>query len=197
MTIAFLELKQATDELREELDDAYHQVLASGNFILGPQVEAFEQEFAAYCGTRHCVTVGSGLEALHLILRASGIGPGDEVIVPAHTFIATWLAVSAVGATPVGVDVGKASGDSPAGVEAAPDASDGRDSPRPPLRPPRRHGRTEDHCRPASRLLLIEDAAQAHGASIAGRRRRRCRAVAGPSRGRNRGSWGRRGGHDE
>jgi len=79
-------------------------VLASGNLILGPEVEAFEAEFAAYCGTRHCVGVGNGLDALHLILRAWGIGAGDEVIVPSNTYIATWLAVTHAGATPVPVE---------------------------------------------------------------------------------------------
>ena len=105
MTIPFLDLKPAHDEVRAELDAAYHRVMDSGRFVLGREVEALEREFADYCGTAHCVTVGNGLEALQLILRAYGVGPGDEVIVPAHTFIATWLAVTAVGATPVAVDV--------------------------------------------------------------------------------------------
>src|SRR5579859_6353525 len=105
MTIPFLDLKPTHDAIRAELDHAYRRVMDSGWFVLGREVDAFEQEFAAYCGTRSCVTVGNGLEALQLILRGYGIGPGDEVIVPAHTFIATWLAVTAVGATPVAVDV--------------------------------------------------------------------------------------------
>src|SRR5215475_8693916 len=78
--------------------------MRSAWYILGPEVEAFEQEFAAYCGAAHCVGVGNGLDALFLILRASGIGPGDEVLVPANTFIATWLAVGHAGATPVPVE---------------------------------------------------------------------------------------------
>jgi dTDP-4-amino-4,6-dideoxygalactose transaminase len=78
--------------------------MESGWFILGAEVEAFETEFAAYCGARHCIGVGNGLDALHLILRAMEIGEGDEVIVPANTYIATWLAVSYAGATPVPVE---------------------------------------------------------------------------------------------
>jgi dTDP-4-amino-4,6-dideoxygalactose transaminase len=76
----------------------------SGWYILGHEVEAFEREFALYCNVKHCISVGNGLDALHLILRALNIGPGDEVIVPANTYIATWLAVSYAGATPVPVE---------------------------------------------------------------------------------------------
>ena len=94
----FLDLKAATAELRPELDQAIARVLDSGQYILGEEVEAFEAEFAEYCGARECVGVASGFDALELILRGYGIGPGDEVIVPANTYIATWLAVSAVGA---------------------------------------------------------------------------------------------------
>lgn len=103
--VRFLDLQSLTAELRGPLDAAWRRVADSGWFILGPELEAFESEFAAYCGTQHCVGVGSGLDALRLILEASGVGAGDEVLVPAHTFIATWLAVSALGATPVPVDV--------------------------------------------------------------------------------------------
>src|SRR5688572_7230081 len=102
--IPFLDLKAPYLELQAELDEAYQRVMFSGWYILGKEVEAFEQEFAAYCGVKHCIGVGNGLEALHLILRAYGIGAGDEVIVPANTYIATWLAVSYVGATPVPVE---------------------------------------------------------------------------------------------
>ena len=80
------------------------RVLESGWFVLGPEVEAFEEEFACLCGTTEAVGVGSGLDALTLILRALEIGPGDEVLVPSNTFVATWLAVSAVGARPVPVE---------------------------------------------------------------------------------------------
>lgn len=104
MTVPFLDLRAPYRELREEIDDAVARVLRSGWYLLGPEVEAFEAEFAAYCSAEHCVAVGSGGDALSLILRALGVGAGDEVIVPAHTFIATWLAVSDVGATPVPVE---------------------------------------------------------------------------------------------
>jgi dTDP-4-amino-4,6-dideoxygalactose transaminase len=79
--------------------------LLSGSYILGSEVEQFEKKFAAYCNRKHCISVGNGLDALHIIIRAMGIGPGDEVLVPAHTFIASWLAISYAGATPVPVDV--------------------------------------------------------------------------------------------
>ncbi len=104
MTIPFLDVGAAYLELQNELDDAYHRVLTSGWYILGEEVEAFEREFAAYCGAKYCIGVGNGLEALHLILRAFQIGEGDEVIVPANTYIATWLAVTYAGATPVPVE---------------------------------------------------------------------------------------------
>ncbi len=104
LSVPFLNMKEPYLELREELDAAYWRVMESGWYILGEEVEAFEQEFAAYTGVKHCVGVGNGLEALHLILRAAGIGEGDEVIVPANTYIATWLAVSYAGAMPVPVE---------------------------------------------------------------------------------------------
>jgi dTDP-4-amino-4,6-dideoxygalactose transaminase len=104
MNVPFLELKPTYLELKEEFDAAYHRVMESGWYLLGREVEEFEAEFAAYCEAKHCVAVGNGLDALHLILRACGIGPGDEVIVPANTFIATWLAVSYAGAIPVPVE---------------------------------------------------------------------------------------------
>lgn len=104
MNVPFLELKPTYEELRSEFDAAYHRVMDSGYYLLGKELEAFEAEFAAYCGAKHCICVGNGLDALHIILRAYDIGEGDEVIVPANTFIATWLAVSYAGATPVGVE---------------------------------------------------------------------------------------------
>src|ERR1700674_618795 len=104
MKVPFLDLKAAYRELQADLDAAGRRVMESGWYILGPEVEAFEREFAAYCGAAHCVGVGNGLDALHLILRAHGIGPADEVLVPANTFIATWLAVTHAGATPVPVE---------------------------------------------------------------------------------------------
>ena len=104
MNVSFLDLNAPYWELKTEIDAAYQRVMESGWFIMGAEVEAFEREFAAYCRAKHCVGVGNGLEALHLILRAYGIGAGDEVIVPANTFIATWLAVSYTGAQPIPVE---------------------------------------------------------------------------------------------
>lgn len=104
MNIPFLDLKAPHEELRAELRQAFERVLDSGWYILGNEVKQFEQEFAEYCETKYCVGVGNGLEALHLILRAYGIGTGDEVIVPSNTYIATWLAVSYSGAKPVPVE---------------------------------------------------------------------------------------------
>jgi dTDP-4-amino-4,6-dideoxygalactose transaminase len=104
MNVPFLELKPGYDELRSEFDAAYHRVMDSGWYLLGEELEQFETEFAAYCEEKFCVAVGSGLDALHLILKAYGIGSGDEVVVPSNTFIATWLAISHAGATPIPVD---------------------------------------------------------------------------------------------
>lgn len=104
MNIPFLDLKAQYAELKDEFDAAYHRVMDSGLYILGKEVEQFELEFSEYCQAKHCIGVGNGLEALHLILRAMGIGVGDEVIVPSNTYIATLLAVSYAGATPVLVE---------------------------------------------------------------------------------------------
>lgn len=102
--IAFLDLAAINARFSGEFDYAFRRVLSRGQWVLGPEVEAFEQEFAAYCGCRHAVGVANGMQALELVMRAWKIGPGDEVIVPANTFIATWLAVTAVGATVVPID---------------------------------------------------------------------------------------------
>ena len=102
--IPFLDLQAPYFELKEELDAACQRVMHSGWFILGEELAAFEQEFAQYCGVNHCIGVGNGLEALELVLRAYDIGKGDEVIVPANTFIASWLAVTYVGAKVVPVE---------------------------------------------------------------------------------------------
>lgn len=102
--IPFLELKPGYIELKDEFDEAYHRVMDSGWVLLGKELEAFEEEFAAFCETKFCVGVANGLDALHLVLRAWDIGPGDEVIVPSNTYIASWLAVSYAGATPVPVE---------------------------------------------------------------------------------------------
>ena len=104
MKIPLNDIAAHYEELRAELDDAYQRFMRSARYILGKEVEAFEQEYAEYCGTRYCVGVDNCLDALHLILRAYDIGPGDEVIVPSNTYIATWLAASYAGATPVPVE---------------------------------------------------------------------------------------------
>ena len=104
MNVPFLDFVGPYAELRSGLDAAYERFMRSAWYILGKEVETFEQEYAAYCGSKHCVGVANGLDALHLILRAYDIGEDDEVIVPSNTYIATWLAVSQVGATPVPVE---------------------------------------------------------------------------------------------
>ncbi|RYZ77819.1 MAG: DegT/DnrJ/EryC1/StrS family aminotransferase [Proteobacteria bacterium] len=102
--VPFLDVKATYLELQRSIDDAYRRVMDSGYYILGPEVEKFETEFANSCGATSCLGISNGLDALHLILKAYGIGPGDEVIVPSNTFIATWLAVSFCGATVVPVE---------------------------------------------------------------------------------------------
>ena len=165
--IPFLDLGAAYSELRDELDAAALRVLASGWYVLGPEVETFEREFADWCGAREAVAVASGLDALVLALRALGIGPGDEVVVPSNTYIATWLAISAVGAKIVAVEPDEQThGITAAAVEAAltPRTAAvlcvhlyGRVAHAPELRAVcDRHG-----------LALVEDAAQAHGARCA------------------------------
>jgi dTDP-4-amino-4,6-dideoxygalactose transaminase len=104
MTIPFNDFAAPYEELKAELDDAYARFMQSGRYVLGKEVDAFEQEYAAYCGTHFCVGVGNCLDAMHLVLRAWNIGAGDEVIVPSNTYIATWLAISHAGATPVPVE---------------------------------------------------------------------------------------------
>lgn len=100
----FLDLRALNLRHAAALRAALDRVLESGVFVLGPELTAFEHEFAAYCGATHCVGVGCGLDALGLALRGWGIGPGDEVIVPSNTYVATWLAVTHTGATPVPVE---------------------------------------------------------------------------------------------
>lgn len=104
MLIPALDMKSPYQELKEELDAAYFRFMESGWYVLGEETKAFEREYAQYCGTRFCVGVGSGLDALHLALRALRIGGGDEVVVPSNTYIATWLAVTYAGAVPVPVE---------------------------------------------------------------------------------------------
>lgn len=105
MKIPLIDLVVHYRAIRTEIDEAIHQVLESGQFILGPHVAALEQEVATYLGVRHAIGVASGTDALVLALRALGIGPGHEVIVPVYTFFATAEAVMLVGATPVFVDI--------------------------------------------------------------------------------------------
>ena len=107
--VPFLNLKRLHSEIRESLDVAYRRVVDSGCFIMGPELQAFESEFARYCGVDHCIGVGNGLDALKLLLQAYGIGPGDEVIVPDLSFIATANAVLMAGATPIFADIDPAS----------------------------------------------------------------------------------------
>jgi dTDP-4-amino-4,6-dideoxygalactose transaminase len=102
--IPFLDLKAPYLELKQELDEAIARVVSSGWFIGGPEVDQFEADYATYCGATHAIGVANGLDALHLALRAMDVGPGDEVIVPSNTYIATWLAVSQCGAKPVPVE---------------------------------------------------------------------------------------------
>jgi dTDP-4-amino-4,6-dideoxygalactose transaminase len=104
MNVPFLDFVGPYEELKAGLDEAYFRCMRSTSYILGRELEAFEQEYADYCEVGHCVGVASGLDALHLTLRAYGIGEGDEVIVPSNTYIATWLAVSQTGAKPVPVE---------------------------------------------------------------------------------------------
>ena len=103
--VRFVALERQHERIEQELNDAFSRLLGSSAFTLGAELEMFEAEFAAYCDAAHCVGVSSGTAALALALRAHGVGPGDEVVVPAHTFIASALAVAHVGATPVLCDV--------------------------------------------------------------------------------------------
>lgn len=170
MKVPFLDVGATWRELRSGMDAAYGRVMERGWVILGEELASFEREFAEYCGARFCVGVGNGLDALTLSLRAFGVGPGDEVLVPAQTFIATWLAVVQAGATPVPVDVDPETANiDPALLDTAvtdrtrvivtvhlfgqPASMDGI------LDVARRRG-----------LRVLEDAAQAHGARYRNRR---------------------------
>lgn len=167
--IPFLDLAAPYAELRSEIDAAVRRVLESGWYVRGEEVEAFEREFARFAGTSHAVGVSNGLDALHLVLRAWGIGAGDEVIVPSHTFIATWLAVTYTGATPVPVEVDPATFNlDPRGVEAA--LTDRTRA----IVPVHLYGLPADvdplmQLAGERGLKVLEDAAQAHGALYRGR----------------------------
>jgi dTDP-4-amino-4,6-dideoxygalactose transaminase len=166
--IPFLDLKAPYLELKQELDEAIARVVSSGWFISGPEVDHFEEEYATYCGVNYAVSVANGLDALHLALRAMDVGPGDEVIVPSNTYIATWLAVSQCGAMPVPVEPDAHSYNiDPTRIEAAitprtkvilPVHLYGQPADMDPiLTIARRYG-----------LRVLEDGAQAHGAKYKG-----------------------------
>ena len=164
MSVPFLDLDALHADLRPEFDEAYRRVLDSGVFILGPEVHGFEMEFAEFAGGGHAVAVNSGTSALHLALLAVGVGPGDEVIVPSMTFVATVAAVVYTGATPVFVDVDAATWTVDCDAVEAAVTSRTRA-----LVPVHLHGRAADLQRLsdiAARhgVSLVEDAAQAHGA---------------------------------
>jgi len=166
----FFELGLDEPDLRAALDAGYRRVMDRGWAILGPELEAFEAEFAAYCAADHAIGVGNGLDALVLALRAAGVGPGAEVIVPAHTFAATWLAVEQAGARPVPVEVDPdtyvvtaeaiAAAVTPRTAAVIPVSLYGHPVDMEPiLALAARHG-----------LFVLEDAAQSHGALCHGRR---------------------------
>jgi dTDP-4-amino-4,6-dideoxygalactose transaminase len=169
-SVAFLDLRARQEELGGELQRAVARVVDSGRYLLGPELEDFERDFSAYCGTRNCVGVGSGLSAIELALRAAGIGPGDEVIVPAYTWVATWLAVTRTGARPVGVDVEEGTYNLDPRLIAA--ALTERTAA---IVPVHLRGQPADMDAISALaterdLLVVEDAAQAHGALHRGRR---------------------------
>ena len=168
--IPFLDMRAPHVELRQDIDAAIARVIDSGWYILGSELEAFETEYAAYCEAKHCIGLANGLDALHLALRAMDVGPGDEVIVPSNTYIATWLAVSQCGATPVPVEPdARTYNIDPALIEAAitprtkvilPVHLYGQPADMDPiLAIARNHG-----------LRVLEDGAQAHGARYKGQR---------------------------
>lgn len=169
-SVPFLDLQGGYAELQSAIDEAVSRVVASGFFILGPELRRFEEDYARFVGAAECVGVANGLDALVLSLRALGVGPGDEVIVPGHTFIATWLAVSQVGATPVPVDA------EPGGfgidTRRLAEAITGRTRA---IMPVHLYGHPADldpiyEIARAANLAVIEDAAQAHGARYKGER---------------------------
>jgi dTDP-4-amino-4,6-dideoxygalactose transaminase len=169
MNVPILDLKPAYDELRAELDAAYHRVMESGWLLLGRELAAFEAEYAASVGVQHCVGVANGLEAMQLVLLALGVGPGDEVIVPSHGYIATWLAVTHVGARPVPCEP------DPLTYNLDPTRLAALLTPRTrAILPIHLYGQTADMAalNPiAARhgLFVLEDAAQSHGALCHGR----------------------------
>ena len=170
MKVPFLDLNAPHEELRQELHNAFERVLDSGWYVLGNEVKKFEQEFAEYCEAKNCIGVGNGLDALHLILRAYNIGLGDEVIVPSNTYIATWLAASYAGATPVPVEPdARTYNIDPTLIEAAITQHTKA------IIAVHLYGQPADmdainRIAKKHKLKVIEDAAQAHGARYKGRR---------------------------
>lgn len=168
--VPFLDLGRSYAEIGPELDEAYHRVMSSGWYILGPEVEAFESEWAQYCGTRYCIGVGNAVQGLEIVLRAWNIGPGDEVIVPSNTFIASWLAVTHAGASVVPVEPDPETANiHPSRIEAAVTARTKA------IMPVHLYGRCADmapivQIAKAHNLRIVEDAAQAHGATYRGRK---------------------------
>lgn len=168
--ISFLDLKAPYLELKAEIDEAIARVVSSGWFIGGAEVEQFEAEYATYCGATHAVGVANGLDALHLALRAMDVGPGDEVIVPSNTYIATWLAATQCGATPVPVEPDPRTFNiDPALIEAA-------ITPRTKvILPVHLYGQPADMdpilaIARKHNLRVVEDGAQTHGARYKGQR---------------------------
>src|SRR5262249_46965009 len=168
-SIPLVDLPAQHRALEAELTAAVAAVLCSGDFILGSALQQFEQEFAQFVGARHAVGVGTGLDALRLALQVAGVGPGDEVILPANTFIATALAVSALGARPVLVDVDEAT------FNIAPERIEAAITPRTKvLIPVHLYGQpcAMDEILAVARrrnLIVVEDACQSHGARYRGR----------------------------
>jgi dTDP-4-amino-4,6-dideoxygalactose transaminase len=168
--VPFMDLNAAHAEMRPELDAAVRRTFDSGWYLLGEELVRFEADFAAYCGTAHCVGVASGLSAIELALRGLGVGPGDEVIVPAYTWVASWLGVSGIGATPVGVDADPDTWSiDPTRIEAAVGPRTKA------ILPVHLRGEPVDaeaiqKVADKYGLVVVEDAAQAHGARVRGRR---------------------------
>jgi len=166
--VYFLDLFQINMRQKHEIQLAFNDVLESGRYILGQQVHAFEKEFATFCRAKHCIGVSNGLEALHLILCAIGIRPDDEVIVPANTYIATWLAVTQIGAIPVPVDpIEQTYNIDPQKIESVITSKTRA------ILAVHLYGQTADmkainHIAKQYGLFVVEDAAQAHGAKYHG-----------------------------
>ena len=170
LPVPFVDLHAQHAPLSEAIEREVHDLIARGDFIMGAALERFETEYAAYIGTRHAIGVGTGLSAIELALRAFDVGSGDEVITPANTFIATVLAIMAVGATPVFVDVDAETYGMSAGATAAAVTSRTKA-----IVPVHLYGQPVDLDAITAvarryNLVLIEDAAQAHGARYKGKR---------------------------